>query len=109
MIKVYIASPYTNGDTAVNVKTQMDTFVDLLDNGYLPFAPLLTHFVHMVHRRPYKTWTAYDDEWLKNCDVVLRLPGESKGADNEVGLAKSLNMPIVYSLPELLKKHPICS
>lgn len=107
MIKVYMASPYTNGDTAVNVKTQMDAFVDLLDNGYLPFAPLLTHFVHMVHRRPYKTWTAYDDEWLKMCDVVMRLPGESEGADREVGLARLLGIPVVRSLPELMIKCPV--
>ena len=109
MIKVYIASPYTNGDTAVNVKTQIDTFIDLLDNGYLPFAPLLTHFVHMAHPRPYDYWTAYDDEWLKMCDVLLRLPGKSEGADREVGLAKSLGIPVVRSLPELMNLHPVFS
>lgn len=107
MIKVYIASPYTQGDTGRNVKAQIDTFIALMDNGYLPFAPLLTHFVHMAHPKPYDYWTAYDDEWLKTCDVLLRLPGESPGADREEGIAQYLNIPIVYSLPELLKKHPI--
>ena len=107
MIKVYIASPYTNGDTAVNVKTQIDTFIALMDNGYLPFAPLLTHFIHIAHPKPYDYWTVYDDEWLTMCDVLLRLPGESPGADREVELAKSLGIPVVKSLPELIKKHPI--
>jgi hypothetical protein len=108
MIKVYIASPYTLGDVAVNVKAQLDTFAELLDLGYIPFAPLLSHFVHMAHPRPYHRWTAYDEEWVKACDVVLRLPGESKGADNEVRLAESLNIPVVRSVLELLHKHPAC-
>lgn len=106
MIKVYIASPYTQGDQAVNVKAQMDTFIDLLDLGYIPFAPLLTHFVHMAHPRPYNAWTSYDDEWVKVCDVVLRLSGESKGADNEVRLAESLGIPVVRSVPELVNLWP---
>ena len=109
MIKVYIASPYTVGNTGRNVKAQIDAFIHLLDNGYLPFAPLLAHFVHIAHPKPYDYWTAYDNEWLKNCDVLLRLPGESPGADREVELARSLNIPVVKSLPELIKKHPICS
>ena len=106
MIKVYIASPYTVGDTGRNVKAQIDTFIHLLDNGYLPFAPLFTHFVHIAHPKPYNYWTAYDNEWLKNCDVILRLPGESPGADNEVELARSLNIPVVRSLPELINLYP---
>ena len=106
MIKVYIASPYTLGDVAVNVKLQLDTFAELLDLGYLPFAPLLSHFVHMAHPRPYNVWTSYDDEWVRVCDVVYRLSGESKGADNEVRLAESLNIPVVRSVPELLHRHP---
>ena len=48
---VYIASPYTVGDVAVNVKTQMDT--------------------------------------------------ESRGADAEVELAKSLKIPVVYNIGSL--------
>lgn len=106
MVKVYIASPYTQGDTGRNVKAQIDTFIHLMDNGYMPFAPLLTHFVHMAHPKPYDYWTAYDDEWLKACDVLLRLPGESPGADREEGLAKSLSIPVVKSLAELINKHP---
>ena len=35
-IKVYIASPYTLGDVAVNVKNQIDAANELLELGYLP-------------------------------------------------------------------------
>jgi len=106
MIKVYIASPYTEGDTALNIRDQINAFRALLNLGYIPFAPLLCHFVHIVHRQPYDKWIAYGEEWVKVCDVVLRLSGESKGADNEVRLAESLNIPVVRSVPELIHRHP---
>jgi len=102
MKKVYIASPYTLGDVAVNVKTQMDMADKLMDLGFVPFVPLYSHFQHMAHPRPYKDWIALDLEWVEICDYVLRLPGESSGADGEVRHAEKLNIPIFYSLEELL-------
>ena len=101
--KVYIASPYTVGDVAVNVKRQLDAANMLMDLGFTPFVPLYSHFQHMVHPRPYQEWLYLDLEWLPVCDVILRLPGESKGADIEVQKAKELNKPVVYSIDELLR------
>ena len=40
---VYIASPYTVGDVAVNVKTQMDTADSLIEKG-LPYSSLAVSF-----------------------------------------------------------------
>lgn len=99
--RVYIASPYTVGDVAVNVKTQLDVANELADLGYFPFAPLLFHFQHMAHPRPYEDWINQGVSWLLCCDALLRLPGESKGADNEEKIAKLLNIPIFYSVEEL--------
>jgi hypothetical protein len=79
MIKVYIASPYTKGDIAVNVKRQIDTADELISKGFAPFAPLYSHFQHLVHPRAYQDWIKLDLEWIKACDVLLRLPGESLG------------------------------
>ena len=101
--KVYIASPYTVGDVAVNVKAQLDAADMLMDLGFTPFVPLYSHFQHIVHPRPYQEWLDLDLEWLPVCDVVLRLPGESKGADIEVKKAKELNKPVVYSFDELIR------
>lgn len=102
-IKVYIASPYTKGDVAVNVKVQLDMYDQLLTLGYAPFAPLYSHFQHMVHPRPYEDWIKIDLVWVEVCDCLLRLPGESKGANGEVEYAKLLNIPVFYSLEELNK------
>ena len=99
--KVYIASPYTKGDVAVNVKVQLDMYDELMTKGYIPFAPLYSHFQHMAHPRPYKDWIEIDLVWVEVCDCVLRLPGESAGADGEVEHAKKLNKKIFYSIEEL--------
>ena len=98
---VYIASPYTLGDVAVNVKLQLDLVDELMDRGYVPFAPLYSHFQHMAHPRPYEDWINIDLKWVEICDCVLRVGGASKGADNEVAHAKSLGKPVYYSMEEL--------
>lgn len=87
MKKIYIASPYTVGDVAVNVKRQMDTASYLTDVGFAPFWPLHSHFLHMVHPKTYDKWIALDLQWILACDALLRLGGESKGADMEVQFA----------------------
>lgn len=101
MITVYIASPYTKGDVAINVKTQLDCVNKLMDLGFAPFAPLYSHFQHMAHPRPYEDWMKVDFEWVLRCDCLLRLPGESSGADREVKLAQENNKKVFFSINEL--------
>lgn len=101
MIRVYIASPYTKGDVAVNVKTQMDIANELIELGYAPFVPLYSHFQHMAHPRPYEDWIALDLEWLKTCHALIRLPGESLGADNEVKFAEELCLDVFDNVSEM--------
>jgi hypothetical protein len=103
MIKVYIASPYANGDTAINVKRQIDAGDALISNGFAPFIPLLYHFQHLVHPRPNSDWMNIDLEWVKACDALLRLPGISDGADQEVDCAKQNGIPVFYNLEDLIK------
>jgi hypothetical protein len=42
-----------------------------------------------------------DFEKIKRCDVLLRLSGESSGADREVDFALSINKMVVYDLTDL--------
>jgi hypothetical protein len=101
MIKVYIASPYTKGDAALNVKAQIDMVDELMNHGMAPFAPLYSHFQHMAHPRPYEDWANVDFEWVRVCDCLLRLPGESSGADAEVKLANEIGIPVFYNTHDL--------
>jgi hypothetical protein len=105
-MKIYIAGPYSKGDVAVNVKNAMDVANQLINIGHAPYCPHLTHFLHMHNPQPYEVWLELDNQFLPCCELLLRLPGESSGADKEVRLAESLNIPVVYSIEhvELLRK-----
>jgi hypothetical protein len=41
------------------------------------------------------------DRLLHHCDAVLRLPGESKGADQDVAIATERGLPVYYRLDEI--------
>lgn len=100
-IKVYIASPYTIGGQAKNVRRSLEVADRLRELGYLPFCPLLSHFWDMIFPHDYDYWMKMDLEWLMNCNVVLRLSGESKGADLEEVVATQYNIPVVYTIEQL--------
>ena len=107
-MKIYIASPYTLGDTAVNVRASIFE-QDYIEShlGHMAYNPLLSHFQHMlIPHLDVNYWYEKDIRWLKECDALLRLPGESKGADREVEIARELGMIIydsVFDIPEAEK------
>lgn len=99
--RVYIAGPYSDGDVAINVRNAYEAADRLADLGFAPFVPHATHFWHMLFPRPYEFWLELDNQFLPLCEVVLRLPGESKGADKEVDLAESLGIPVFKDIEKL--------
>jgi len=102
MIKVFISSPYT-GNEEENVKIQQNCANEIINLGYNPFIPLLYHYQEKVHPQPYNKWLEIDLDWVSSCDVLLRLPGKSPGADREVEHAKKIDLPVVYSIEELVE------
>jgi hypothetical protein len=100
--RVYIASPYSNGWQSQNVRRQLDAFDILLNNGFIPFAPLLNHFLEITHHHTEQEWYNWDLEWLKMCDIMVRIRplngiGEeipSTGADNEERKANEWGIPV---------------
>jgi len=102
MIAVYIASPYTKGDVAVNVRESFLMADRLVKLGFAPFTPLYCHFWHFLSPKPYETWTKLDNEWVLRCDCLLRLPGESSGADAEEKLATENLIPVFHNIDELI-------
>lgn len=97
-VVVYIASPYTLGDVGANVKKSMQTAHELMDRGIMPICPLLSHFLHILRARDYIEWMNHSFEMVRRSDAILRLPGESKGADAEVALATRLGIPVYYNI-----------
>ena len=106
MITVYIASPYTLGDAAENVRNSLIAADRLVELGYAPFCPLLSHFWHFLSPKKYTTWTKLDMEWVLRCDCLLRLPGISPGADAETVFAHQHQIPIFYSIEALVIGAP---
>jgi hypothetical protein len=102
-MKIYVAGPYSTGDQAVNVKTAILCGDNLRALGHTPYVPHLTHFWHLIYPHSIEYWYQLDIEWLKECDALFRLPGESHGADEEVRIAKKLGMPVYTSYAELPK------
>ena len=108
IIRIYIASPYTKGNKVFNVKNSLEIADKLIKtNKFVPFCPLLTHFHHMFFPQSYETWLKFDFIWIGQCQCLLRLPGESLGADREVEEANKLNIPVFYTLEGLFKYYQI--
>lgn len=104
-IKVYIASPYTVGDQIINVRTQMLVFEALHSCGMMPFAPLWGAVQNLFFPLSWAEWLVWCTTWVKSCDCLLRLPGESKGADEECVVAEKAGIPVFYSLEDLKKAY----
>ena len=105
MLVVYISSPYSIGNQERNVIKSLLIADILICSEFCPIAPLLSHYQNGFFPQNYETWLKLDFEKIRRSDVILRLPGESKGADREVEFAKSLNKPVYYSLKELFTIH----
>lgn len=102
-MRIYVAGPYTKGDVAVNVRNAILAGNNLRALGHAPYIPHLTHFWHMLIPHDIDYWYKVDLEWLDACDGLLRLPGESAGADNEVKYAHGIGIPVFYSIDEIYK------
>jgi hypothetical protein len=109
---VYIASPYTKGDPAINTHCQLRAFHELMDDGIVwPVVPLLSHFLHIQKPRKYQDWIDYDLALLDRYDACYRINAEvadldycvtdSSGADGEVARFKAMGKPVFYDLEAL--------
>jgi hypothetical protein len=92
---VYIASPYSIGCKEENVNKQIDFAELIMLLGHCPIIPLYSHYHELRHSHDYKEWIEIDKAKILKCDMLVRLPGESKGADIECQFAYEHNIPII--------------
>lgn len=101
-IRVYVAGPYSSHpETGTN--NAIDAGDMILALGFIPYVPHLSHFWDKRHPHSWETWMALDYHWLHLCNALLRLPGDSRGADQEEVWARGANIPVFYSVEELVK------
>lgn len=111
---VYIAGPYVGEHDHTmasylgidrNIARAREAMARLVKNGFGVFCPH-THSAHFEVITPSVTprfWLNLDIHFLETgCDIFLRLPGYSKGADEEEEVAESMGLPIYYSVGALL-------
>jgi len=103
VIRVYVAGPLTKGDQFANVRTAVLAGEELRAAGFLAFVPHLLTLWHLITGSlDYEAAMAWCLGWLATCHAVLRLPGESSGADREVARARELGIPVYHSVAELV-------
>jgi hypothetical protein len=109
---ILIAGPYrsgTNGDPdliARNLARLEEASGPLFRLGHVP---MIGEWVALPILRTLDPAHADDGDvmyetahrLLQHCDAVLRLPGESTGADKDVEIAEQLGLPVYRTLEEV--------
>jgi hypothetical protein len=109
---ILIAGPYrsgTNGDPAAiaeNLRRLEDAAAPIYRLGHIP---MIGEWVALPIARGVDADEApgvdvlYDTArmLLQRCDAVLRLPGESTGADADVAIAHERGLPVYYRLEDI--------
>ena len=101
MSYVYIAAPYSGGDPVDNTREVVLVADRLAAQGHAVYVPHLSLFWHFLSPHAIDFWYDHDLAWLAKCDVLLRLPGESPGADAEVAFAREHGIRVCFSEDEV--------
>jgi hypothetical protein len=101
-IRVYVAGPYSS-DPEGNTRRAIAMGTILMDCGFSPYIPHLTHYWHAIDPRPYEEWVEHDLSWVAVSEALLRLPGHSPGADREADFAMTVaGIPVFLTLETLV-------
>jgi hypothetical protein len=112
---ILIAGPYasgTNGDPTLmqqNLERLETAAWPLFRAGHIPMIgewvalPVLRSAGATGPGDPLANEVMYPtaERLLQRCDAVLRLPGESRGADQDVAIAEARGIPVFTSLAEV--------
>ncbi len=120
--RVYIAGPISKGDLVHNLNQATAAFVALAKAGFAPFCPHWSAYCKRATSRreawgvevtcqatvegndqmTHADWMGVDLPWVEVSDALLRLPGESTGADMEVHHARAHGVPVFHSIEDLV-------
>jgi hypothetical protein len=126
--RIYVAGPITRGDLAGNINRATAAFRELMRLGFAPLCPHWSCYAGGCEKRVFvdrfddgtpttdvvavasaapteatlAEWLQVDLPWVAVSDAVLRLPGESPGADIEVAHAREKGVPVLDSIPDVV-------
>lgn len=96
---VYVAGPFTSPSPSRNTNRMLQLGVKLIDENVItPFIPHLSFLWDVVTPQDYDWWLDYDLDVIRRCDGLLRVDGESPGADRDVAFAASVRKPVFMSI-----------
>ena len=112
---ILIAGPYRGGtnDDPILMKRNLDNLesfaLDIFRKGHIP---LIGEWMALPLIKLAGSTKVGDQQWeeiqypvahrmLEKCDAVLRISGESKGADEDVRLAKERGLKVYYNIAEI--------
>lgn len=101
-LRCYVAGPMTIGNRITNARAAIDIAHRLLLRGHYPFVPHLHELWDLVYHEDYEKWMELDFAFIRVCDVLVRIPGDSAGADREVALAYRIRIPVFMGLEEFM-------
>jgi len=103
---VYIAGPISKGDFLDNIRSGIDAGNRVWRTeglGFIPFIPHLDMLLCLLHPFTWEEVLQLDEAWLLKCDAMLRIPGESPGADREEAFCAEHGIPVFHSEETLIE------
>ncbi len=114
-LMILVAGPYRSGTNdepermAENLRRLESVTLNLFRAGHIP---MIGEWVALPLLRLAGGQRPGDAAWqeilypvanrlITRCDAVLRLPGESKGADEDVRLAQEMGLAVYYNLEDV--------
>ena len=109
---ILIAGPYRSDDPvkmAANLRQLKQASWPIFEKGHVP---MIGEWAALPIWRPAGGQNVGDALYerilhptagrlLRHCDAVLRLPGASKGADNDVSIARTRGIPVYFNIEEI--------
>lgn len=96
--RAYVAGPITSsGSLHENIHNGIKVGDELLSIGIHPFIPHLYDFTKIVTGvdHNWETMLTMDENWITACDLLVALPGESRGKAREIAFAKARHIPVI--------------
>ena len=100
-MRVFISGPLGSGSAQhFDIRNVLEVANIVSELGHSPFVGHLYQywddmFPNMIN---YGEWSRIIMDWLEVSDAIIRIPGVSEKADNEVSRAKALNIPVYYGI-----------
>jgi hypothetical protein len=101
---VYVAGPMRLGSMDENVRAAILEAERLRRARIVPYTPQLSMLWNLVTPVSFEDWMELDEQVIARCDGLLRLPGESVGADREVEIAARYGVPVFMTVEGVIDR-----